>query len=179
MSVDDATTAQEPALRGLAAIADARARILILGSFPGALSLQRGEYYAHPRNLFWRLLDEILGIDARLPYAQRVQALGDAGIALWDVLRACRRPGSLDSRIRAAVPNDLAALRARLPALQRLLLNGRAAQTLFARHAPPALRSGDPRLFALPSTSPANASIAHPTKLAQWRAALLPDPEPR
>lgn len=151
----------------------ADARVLILGSMPGVASLAAGRYYAHPRNQFWPLLGTVLGFDASLDYADRLRRLQDAGIALWDVLLHCERPGSLDSAIRAAgrVPNDLAALLVRMPALRLVLFNGQAAAKLFHRHVP--LATGSPlRVERLPSTSPAHAGVSFDAKLALWRTAL-------
>jgi hypothetical protein len=44
-----------------------------------------GQYYAHPQNLFWRIMGEPLGTDPASPYEQRTQTLKSAVIALWDV----------------------------------------------------------------------------------------------
>ncbi|MCK2125050.1 DNA-deoxyinosine glycosylase, partial [Pseudomonas sp. PNPG3] len=75
--------------------------ILVLGSFPGAASLAAGQYYAHPRNQFWRLISAVVGEDlATLPYAERLPRLLAHGVGLWDVLGECEREGSLDSNIR-------------------------------------------------------------------------------
>jgi hypoxanthine-DNA glycosylase len=77
-----------PHVKSFAPIEKADAKILILGSMPGEASLKAGEYYAHPRNLFWRIMGELLGFDPSLPYKERIQALKSARIALWDVLRS-------------------------------------------------------------------------------------------
>src|SRR3954451_23432881 len=86
----------------------ATACTLILGTMPGAASLRAGQYYAHPRNAFWTIIGELLGFDARLDYAARIDHLAAARIAVWDVLQSCERPGSLDSNIdrQSVVPND-------------------------------------------------------------------------
>jgi hypoxanthine-DNA glycosylase len=173
-------------LTGLAPVADARSRLLVLGSMPGGVSLQRGEYYAHPRNRFWRLMNEIVGV-AGTSYDERIAAILDAGIALWDVLKHCDRVGSLDSRIRAdsEVPNDLAGFLERHARVRTILPNGGKAATSFRRHVEPHL-PGSLRdrveWFALPSTSPANTTISLPDLLDVWRyrITLLPtsDREP-
>jgi len=162
-----------PPVRSFAPAADSRARVLVLGSMPGLASLHAGRYYAHPRNLFWPIVGALFGFDPGLPYAERMRHLGDAGVALWDVIGECVRPGSLDTRIRAAsvVPNDVGALLARYPSITRVRFNGVAAETLFRRHVLPTLTSM-PDLQRLPSTSPAHAAMNFDAKLVAWRAGL-------
>lgn len=159
-------------LVGLAPLFDAQARLLVLGSFPGAASLKAAQYYAHPRNAFWPVMEALLG-DAGLaarPYAERLSALRRHGVALWDAVAACRREGSLDTAIEAVEPSDLPELIARLPRLRAIGCNGALAhrQTLLALGdvAVPVLR--------LPSTSPAHAGLSLADKTAAWRAALAP-----
>ncbi|MDT3670370.1 MAG: DNA-deoxyinosine glycosylase [Aromatoleum sp.] len=159
-------------LEGFAPIAAAGAHTLILGSMPGAASLAAVEYYAHPRNHFWPIIGAVLGIDPALPYAERTRRLAEAGYALWDVLGACRREGSLDSNIQtdSIEVNDFAAFFVHHPAIDRVFCNGTAAEQCFRRHALPVLGEHfDFTLRRLPSTSPANASIPYPAKLAAWR----------
>jgi len=155
-----------PSLCGLAPIAAPDARLLVLGSFPSVASLQAQQYYAHPRNHFWPILSALWGIDlCALPYAQRVAAVRQRGLAIWDVYGACRREGSLDSAIEDAEPNDLHALAARLPQLAAIAHNG--GESARAMRITRAL--GLP-VHRLPSTSPANASWSFERKLAAWRA---------
>ena len=94
--------------RGLPPVTGSRPRVLILGSFPSVLSLERSEYYGNPKNRFWAIMEELFAIPAALPYAERCQRLTQEGIALWDVVRGCTRAGSADSRIRNPLPNDIA-----------------------------------------------------------------------
>jgi TDG/mug DNA glycosylase family protein len=154
------------------------ARVLILGSMPGVASLQAQQYYAHPRNLFWPFMGALFGAGPALPYAARLERLQQCGIAVWDVLAACERPGSLDGRIARAseVANDIAGFRAAQPALERICLNGGKAAEAFARHIArprPATVAGL-RIITLPSTSPANAGQSRDAKFAAWQAALAP-----
>ena len=83
------------------------AKVLILGSMPGEESLRRQEYYAFPRNAFWRIMGELFGFSRELSYRERLARLGEHGVALWDVLESCRREGSLDTRISEPVRNDI------------------------------------------------------------------------
>lgn len=158
-------------LRGLPPIENPAARVLVLGSMPGAASLAARQYYAHPRNLFWPLMGELLGFDPALPYARRLAALKRARIALWDVIGACARVGSLDVRIEAdsIVANDFVGFIARHRALSLICFNGATAAACWRRHVQPTLGAVPPRCVILPSSSPANASIALPAKRAAWR----------
>jgi hypoxanthine-DNA glycosylase len=157
--------AADARLLGLPPVAGRDARLLVLGSFPGAASLAAQQYYAHPRNHFWPILGALWHVDLiALPYARRVAELRARGLAVWDVYAACRREGSLDSAIEQAEPNDLAALAARLPRLAAIAHNG--GESARAMRITRAL--GLP-VHRLPSTSPANASWSFERKLAAWR----------
>ena len=81
--------------RGFEPKAGAAAKVLVLGTLPGEESLRRGEYYAHPRNVFWRIVESLFGIPASEPYADRVRKLNEAGVALWDVCAAATRPAAV------------------------------------------------------------------------------------
>ena len=150
----------------------ADARVLILGSMPGEASLAAAQYYAHPRNAFWPIMGRLFGAGLELPYDERLARLNAAGVALWDVIARCRRPGSLDSAIdRDSVEaNDFARLFGACPQIGHVFFNGSVAEAAFRRHVrlPPGLR---PLRFArLPSTSPAHAARDFAAKLAAWQA---------
>ena len=153
-------------------IAEPDARVLILGSMPGAASLRAGEYYAHPRNHFWPLLGTLAGFAPTLPYAARVQALKAAGIAVWDVLHSCKREGSLDVMIErdSALANDFASFFARHTAVTQVYFNGSAAEQIYRRAVLPRLNLPQLAYSRLPSTSPANASYSFARKLDAWQA---------
>jgi double-stranded uracil-DNA glycosylase len=160
-----------PQLSGLAPVLDRNTRILILGSFPGAASLQAQQYYAHPRNQFWRLLSVPLGENlVALPYEKRLQALLRHRIGLWDVIALCEREGSLDSAIRRAQANDFAALRHRCPQLLRICFNGKTS----GKFEPQFEQAGFDTLV-LPSSSPANAQASFEQKLAVWQSIIRHD----
>jgi hypoxanthine-DNA glycosylase len=159
-------------------VCDNRARVLILGSMPGAESLARQQYYAHPRNAFWSIMQALAGAGPELEYAQRLAALRNSGIALWDVLSACRRAGSLDANIEPAseLPNDIAGLLAEFPRIALVCFNGATAERLFNKHVRPQLATAEDRIEfrRLPSTSPAHAAMRPADKLAAWRKVISP-----
>ncbi len=156
-------------LTGLPPVIARGTRLVVLGSFPGVASLRAGQYYAHPRNQFWPIVGRLLGIDLpALPYPERLGALRERGLGLWDVYAACVREGSLDSAIEAPEPNDLASLRRRAPGLLAIAHNGGES----ARHMRVTATLGVP-VFRLPSTSPANASWSFERKLAAWREVFV------
>lgn len=147
--------------------------MLILGSMPGEASLQQQQYYAHPRNAFWPMMQALLAFDEQATYPQRIIALQQAGIALWDVIFSCRRQGSLDSAIKDEQPNDFNAFFMQHPALRLIAFNGGKAAQTFKRYvlkqqAHPATI----QFITLPSTSPAYASLNFQQKKQQWQQLL-------
>jgi double-stranded uracil-DNA glycosylase len=157
---------------GFPSISSPSARVLILGSLPGRLSLERGEYYANPQNAFWKI------IAARVPelpadYAGRVRALTSNRVALWDVLAAATRSGSLDANISDdAISNNFRAFFHAHPEIRLIGFNGGTAAKLFERHVMPTLTEAQRSIArtTLPSTSPAHASVSFAEKAARWSA---------
>lgn len=163
---------------GFPPIAAPGARVLILGSLPGQVSLRQRQYYAQPRNAFWPLMEALLGIAAALPYEQRVRALAQRGVAVWDVCAEAHRPGSLDAAIAYAsvVVNDFAAFLAAHPGIRAIAFNGAKAAELYRRMVLPGLPGAlrDIPDEILPSTSPAHAALPFAEKAARWSRVLLP-----
>lgn len=159
-------------------IADERAGVLILGSLPGQVSLQRQQYYALPQNAFWKIMGRLYGAGPEVPYAERTRHLVRNGIALWDVCAAAQRPGSLDSAIvRASViPNDFSAFLAVHREIKLIAFNGAKAAELYRRRVLPGLPASLAaiRTEVLPSTSPAFAAMTFEEKLARWKTISLP-----
>ncbi len=140
--------------RAFAPVVDAQTRLLILGSLPGDASLAAAQYYAHPRNDFWRLIGSVVGRDlASLPYEARLATIQAAGIGLWDVIAGAERAGSLDAAIRNAVAADLAGLIAALPRLKAVAFNGATSARLGRK----AIGPCELTMISLPSSSPAHA----------------------
>ncbi|MDR7307593.1 DNA-deoxyinosine glycosylase [Rhodoferax saidenbachensis] len=156
-------------LVGLAPLVSPATRVLILGSFPGVRSLQTQQYYAHPQNQFWKILQAIWPASPHeicaSSYEKRSAWLLERGLGVWDVYASCEREGSLDTAIRNAVVNDIAGLR--LPQLQAIAHNGGESH----KHARHTQTLGVP-VYKLPSTSPANASWSFERKLAAWREVM-------
>ncbi len=158
-------------LYSFAPIADANARILILGSMPGQASLDAGQYYAHKRNLFWPIMAELLQFDISASYEERTAALRASGIALWDVLQSCHREGSLDANIKpdTLTVNDFADFLQRHLQIRHIFFNGEKAAACFHRYVAKTAYSAELVCQRLPSTSPANASQTLDFKLQAWR----------
>ena len=143
-----------------------RTRVLILGSLPGERSLAEQRYYAHPQNQFWRLIGHVIGRDVvSLDYDDRLAALRDAGVGLWDVVASARRSGSTDATIRDHTTNDLAALVEALPALRAVAFNGGKALAIGR----PLLAGRGLAMIALPSSSPLH-TVGSAAKQPVWNA---------
>lgn len=154
-------------------IEDSSAVTLILGTMPGKVSLAENQYYAHPRNYFWKIIGSTLGFSEELPYRARCKMLIRNRIALWDVLKACTRNSSLDSDIveSSIVTNDFEGFFSGHPNIKAIYFNGAKAETIYKRRILPQLPENHANITTtrLPSTSPANASVPFPVKLAHWR----------
>lgn len=180
-------------MRGLAPLMPDNARILVLGSFPSAASLELGEYYGHDRNHFWALLARACGEAEPLGWEGKLALLEKRGIALWDVIASCDREGSLDEAIRNEAPNAVLGLLAARPGILRVALNGGKAfsslRRLLAPELPASLAIGEvldwrppslaPRAFSvcrLPSTSPIPTRDYRKAedKAGAWKAFLSP-----
>lgn len=138
---------------------------------PGRASLAAGEYYAHPRNLFWRILAAVAGLPEPRDYDGKVAILHRQRIALWDVLRSCVRRTSLDSDIEEATieVNDFRSFLGEHPTIRRICFNGSKAEQVYRRRVLPGLPAEPAiRYLRLPSTSPANAGSGWEEKLAAW-----------
>jgi double-stranded uracil-DNA glycosylase len=157
-------------------IANEDARILILGSMPGVKSLEQQQYYAHPRNAFWPIISELFGINKNLEYQLRCKYLIENQVAVWDVLKACQRKGSLDKHIDPVtiIANDFNSFFEQHSTIQQIFFNGTKAEQFFTQHVLPALDYSVTHISRqrLPSTSPAHAAMGYKQKLHVWKHAL-------
>lgn len=156
---------------GFAPVAQPDARVLILGSLPGQLSLRMQQYYAQPRNAFWRIMGELVDAHPELAYPDRLQRLTERGIALWDVCAAAARPGSLDASIDSdtVITNSFDQFYRDHPDILLVCFNGATAERLYRRLVLPKLPPSFGITYrGLPSTSPAHAAMPFAEKLAKW-----------
>lgn len=140
---------------------------------PSATSIEKQQYYAHPRNQFWPIVGTLFEIDCHLPYTTRCSMLLDRGVAVWDVLAQCVRKGSLDADIVASSvkPNDIASLVTKSTEIKHIFFNGQKAQQLYQRYIQANSQASLQNIECtrLPSTSPAHAAISLAEKLAVWK----------
>lgn len=149
------------------------ALILILGSMPSVKSLEQQQYYAHPRNAFWPIMSALLSITEELDYKECCAQLVNNQVAVWDVVRACQRKGSLDQHIESnsMIANDFNLFFQQHPEIQQIFFNGTKAEQVFNRHVLPSLNERQLSIarLRLPSTSPAHAAMTFEQKLSIWR----------
>jgi hypoxanthine-DNA glycosylase len=163
---------------GFAPIVSENARVLILGTMPGAASLQKQQYYGHPGNAFWPIMNALFAMPAELCYRERKERLSEQGIAVWDVLQGCKRPGSLDSNIDMSSIriNDFENFFADHHGIGLVFFNGAMAEKLYRKYCLPALSARFIYLQyrRLPSTSPAHASLNLAQKTEAWEIIKQP-----
>lgn len=182
MPRDNAASPPSPTalLRSFPPIADARSRVLVLGTMPGPEALRKQQYYGFKGNHFWRIMSDLLARGRELPYDDKIELLRRNRIAVWDVLESCERVGAADAAIRNANPNDIPGLLAWHPGIHTVFCNGTLSARLFERHFAGAIAR---RMIGLPSTSPANAAMPYATKRRHWtvvveRARMASAPAP-
>jgi hypoxanthine-DNA glycosylase len=173
------TAREKPAssrAEGFPPVANRDSRVLVLGTLPGPESLRRRQYYAQPRNAFWRIMGQLIGAEPELPYARRLATLRAHRIALWDVCAAAHRVGALDSAIQRATvePNDFERFLRTHAGIVLVCFNGQTALGLYRRlvlpQLPTELAGIEQRV--LPSTSPAHAAMPYAQKLQRWRVIM-------
>lgn len=161
-----------PRIHSFQPIADSHARVLILGTVPSVLSLDKQQYYGNPRNQFWPIIYDLFNRQPDDDYASRTAFLLEKRIAIWDVLESCRRTGSSDAKITDPVPNDFETFFARHPNITTVFFNGSKAEELFHRLVAGKMQRRDGIAYdRLPSTSPAHA-VPFEKKLQAWKIIL-------
>ncbi|MBS4539607.1 DNA-deoxyinosine glycosylase [Clostridium sp. D2Q-11] len=153
-------------LEAFESIVDKNSRVLILGSMPGAESLRQSNYYAFPRNQFWKIIYELFNKDIDEDFDKRYRFILDNNIALWDVLKYCKREGSLDTNIKEETSNDFHEFFKEYPNIEYVFFNGTKSQQLFKRYIGYDIE-GIKEFHLLPSTSPANTQ-KYDYKFEKW-----------
>ncbi len=161
-------------IKGFPPVISENSRVLILGSMPGVASLEAQAYYAHPRNAFWPIMSDLLGVDLKAPYEVRLQQLLNSGVALWDLFYLCERQGSLDAHIRKGSEqiNDFQSLFINYPNISAVFCNGGKAYQTYQRLVYRPMGGAGIEASCLPSTSPAHARINFEAKRLAWRVIL-------
>ncbi|MEN2776612.1 DNA-deoxyinosine glycosylase [Acetivibrio clariflavus] len=151
-------------------IVNKNCKILILGTMPGVQSLKRHEYYGNDRNAFWKIIFSLFQQKLSNDYEQKKEFLLKNRIALWDVLKACNREGSLDNDIKDPIPNNFASFFKQYPNIEAVYFNGEPAEKFYRRLV--GVKNSDIFFHRLPSTSPSNA-VKFEEKLKYWKPILL------
>ena len=140
-------------------------QILILGSAPGAKSLEMQQYYAYPHNQFWKILFKLFGEEFSTDYSERIQLLEKNKIAVWDVIDSCEREGSSDAKIKNEEHNDILQLLQDYPNIKAIFSNGQKSSKEVRR-----MLGKNPEIpfFVLPSTSPLH-TISLEKKMEEWK----------
>ena len=145
-------------------------QVLFLGTMPGKESLRKQQYYAHPRNAFWKLLYTLYNGQYSKEYNNRINFANQNHIALWDVCQYCIRKGSLDADIKEETPNNFETLLNKNPSIHTIIFNGQKAEKLYNKHFD--IFEGI-KYFTVLSSSPANASFTFEQKLENWKLAIF------
>jgi TDG/mug DNA glycosylase family protein len=154
--------------QGFDPIADRAARVLILGTLPSQVSLQKGEYYAQPQNVFWKIMGDLFGVNPLASYSERTDRLISKRVALWDVCHSAHRPGSRDASIRDDEPNDFVDFLRSHEQLRLICFNGKKAANLYHHRVKRSKELEAIAVEVLPSTSAAHAAMPYKMKLARW-----------
>lgn len=151
-------------------IIDKNAKMIILGSLPGAISLDKQEYYANPRNQFWEIVFSVFEQPIPRDYGEKCKFLLEHEIALWDLVEFADREGSLDSAIKNETPNNLEKLLCDYPNIELLIFNGTKAEQMFKKY----FKTIDKKMIRVPSSSPMNGKNVKSLdeKKEEWGYAL-------
>ncbi|MCW8822332.1 MAG: DNA-deoxyinosine glycosylase [Sulfurovum sp.] len=140
---------------------------LILGSFPSIQSFEKNFYYAHPRNQFWKILENITTYPV-INRDQKIWLLKESKLGLWDMVKVCSRDNSLDSSLENEEVNDLVTFLEDHPSITKLAFTGKKAETLFKIHFPQL----SIETVYLPSPSAAYAKMTFEQKVAEYKKQL-------
>ena len=166
------TTSYKEKSEGLLPIEKEDSEILVLGTLPGKKSLELGEYYSNPSNKFWDILSEIYKKPIPTSYKEKIEWLHKQKLALWDILKAAIRNGSLDNNIQHPEANDIIGFISAHPHLRMIVFNGSKSQEYFNNYIGNTSIPIGIKLLTLPSTSSANTHLTFNEKVKQWSKIL-------
>ncbi|ADN09328.1 DNA-deoxyinosine glycosylase [Sulfurimonas autotrophica] len=144
-------------------------KVLILGSFPSIKSFEEGFYYAHPRNQFWQILNQIFGESIQTK-EDKIALCKKYHIALFDSAASLQREAnnSSDTNLKNIEVNDFEKILNEYPNIKTILFTGKKAEQIFNKK----YKDLDIEKILLPSTSPAHASMKFEEKLTKYKEAL-------
>jgi len=158
---------------GLPPILGKAPRVLILGSFPSKMSLERQHYYANPQNKFWKIMSDLLNPGSLEDVFSLPDLLKDHHIAVWDVIASrSYQQGSMDRDIMDPLLNDIPGFIRNHPSIRYIGMNGGTAWLFFERSLRDSSLNRTIERERLPSTSPAYASCSYHQKLLRWQNLL-------
>lgn len=147
-------------------VIDENSKVLILGSFPSFDSFKYSFYYANKNNAFWKILETIYNVKLNST-EDKTKLLKEKHIALWDVIKSCKRDSSLDSRLKDIKLNNIEKLLKDYPNICKIGCNGKKAYELFVKNF-----KTEKEVVYLQSTSSANARIKFDEKLKIYKEFL-------
>lgn len=150
-------------LKGFEPIVGDEPRILILGSMPSVVSLEKQQYYGFKHNRFWKIISSYFDIDFN-NYEEKKKCIVENHIALWDTIESCEREGSLDSKIKNVKCNDIEWIINKYPSIKLIVCNGQKSYSLFVRY----FSNLGVKYIGLPSTSNANRTIKESELYQKW-----------
>ena len=174
--MNDASNDGVETVHSFAPIIDDNCEVIILGTIPSRKSVAKDEYYADPRNQFWRIIasTSLFGIDSKAPYPKRLERLKKNRVALWDALESCKRKkgSSSDSEIIEGTEkgNDFQELFNKYKNIRFVFFSSRKAANYFKKLVRKRLVRIEPPFIsgtALPSTS-ANNRANIDKKIEDW-----------
>lgn len=154
-------------------IIDKNCIVLILGSIPGEESLRKNEYYANSNNLFWDLIYSQYGVQVDSKYEEKCRFLLDRKIAIWDVLKAANREGSLDSNINSEIPNDIHLFLKGYPNIKHIFFNGTTSEKLFKKHFKDIYKNMHCKVLPSSSPTPGKYVKSIEEKRKEWQCIIF------
>ena len=113
-------------INGFLPIEDKNVKILILGSMPSVVSLEKREYYGNKSNDFWPIISSIYATEF-FTYHDKIETALTHHLAIWDVFASCNREQSKDHTISNEKMNDFSLFFLTHPHLVKIIANGKKA----------------------------------------------------